>query len=157
MYRCRPSRYRGDFNLPEINWKNHEGTTVHLYSAAGKDNRFATKRCANPNGHGAEKGGNVLDLLLTTQPAWVKSTLTVPGISDHKAVLYEMSVTYEKVPLAKCRKMFNYARENTEGIYLALHTYFPDFQSLSATLNMKDLWLNFKSKMLQIRDHFVPS
>lgn len=148
----------GDFNLPEINWKNHEGTNVRLYSTAGKDiidllqNFALTQMVMEPT-----REGNVLDLLLTTQPAWVKSTLTVPGISDHKAVLCEMTVTYEKVPLAKCRKRFNYARANIEGIDLALHTYFPDFQALSETLIMNDLWLNFKFKMLQIRDPFVPS
>lgn len=101
--------------------------------------------------------GNILDLVLTTQPPWVKSTSVLPGFSDHKAVLCEMTTTYEKMPLATSRKIFNYARANVEDIDLALQNYFPEFEELSETVNMNDLWLNFKSEMLQLRDHFVPS
>ena len=70
---------------------------------------------------------NTLDLFVTSNPSLVNRIITLPGLSDHEAVLADVSIT---PILAKCKK-----RE------------VPLFQ--------KGKWDDFKTYMTEFRDNFM--
>ena len=54
------------------------------------------------------RGDNTLDLVFTTNPSLLKSTASVPGISDHEAV-----VTQPQRVRSKPRRRYSYSRAKT--------------------------------------------
>ncbi|CAN7942624.1 unnamed protein product [Ixodes pacificus] len=91
----------GHFNVPEVS-RNRYMLQTGVVSGVGREminmvRTFALTQVAEE----PTKGNNILDLILTDQPAWVKSSLILPGISDHHVVLCDMHVSYEKKNTAK--------------------------------------------------------
>ncbi|CAN7981266.1 unnamed protein product [Ixodes pacificus] len=145
----------GDFNVPEVSWKRYMCQTG-VVSGVGREminmvRTFALTRILKE----PTRGNNILYLVLTDQPAWVKSSLILPGISDHHVVLCDMHVSYEKTQPNTARRMHNYASGNTAEMCSSLEEYFQEFEFLSDSLSVNDLWLLFKANVL--RDPFGPS
>ena len=98
----------GDFNLPDIDWENSlvlpsatnkwqcEHLLSSLYDHALTQVQKETTR-----------DKNILDLCITNKPGLVKSSRSVPGISDHYAVLTEADInppTFNRSPSASVQK-----------------------------------------------------
>ena len=93
----KPIIIEGDFNLPDINWKedylkpgsNKTSMCEELLSVAA--NESLTQIQEEPT-----REGNVLDLCLTNRPGLVKHTQTVPGIADHSIVVVDSDLLKEQ-------------------------------------------------------------
>ena len=96
----------GDFNLPDIDWENslvlpsatNKGQCEHLLSSL--DDHALTQVQKEPT-----RDKNILDLCITNKPGLIKSSRSVPGISDHCAVLTEADInppvsTFNRSPSA---------------------------------------------------------
>ena len=42
------------------------------------------------------RNNNLLDLILSTEPSIITNVTTVPGISDHEAVIFQLKICVEK-------------------------------------------------------------
>ena len=84
----------GDLNLPDINWENLCTTNQHT---ATKQNKLLeivseyglTNMVNEPT---RLDSGNILDLVLTSNPALISNVNTVSGMSDHEAVLFQINM-----------------------------------------------------------------
>ena len=84
----------GDLNLPDINWENLCTTNQHT---ATKHNKLLeivseyglTNMVNEPT---RLDSGNILDLVLTSNPALISNVNTVSGMSDHEAVLFQINM-----------------------------------------------------------------
>ncbi|KAL8622096.1 hypothetical protein ACOMHN_056581 [Nucella lapillus] len=78
----------GDFNCPHINWINH---TTH---STGKDNDIqqslvdiTQSSTLTQVHHSPTRFMNILDLIFFSNPSLDKSSVSVPGISDHEMIV----------------------------------------------------------------------
>ena len=84
----------GDFNLPDINWTNHQTTNNSTASKHNKlleiTNDFGLQNMVNDPTRIAS--GNILDLILTSNPSIIINTHTTPGMSDHESVTFNVNL-----------------------------------------------------------------
>lgn len=86
-YKTNPIWIGGDFNLPDIDWKN--STTVsHQYSKEINDTFLnLTNECNLVQLiNFPTRKDNILDILLTNNSSLLSSISNIPGISDHTAI-----------------------------------------------------------------------
>ena len=84
----------GDFNLPDINWENICSTNAQT---AAKHNKlieiigeFGLTNMVNEPIR--LDSGNILDLLLASNPSLISTINTVAGMSDHEAILFDINM-----------------------------------------------------------------
>ena len=100
---------------------------------------------------------NILDLVFTNNPSLVKSSYSIPGISDHAMVVTDCDIKpiYNK---QNPRKVYLFSKANWEEIYSACERLSLKIQNM---INMKDsiehIWTTFKSEIQSAMDTFIPS
>ena len=84
----------GDFNLPDINWTNHQTTNNSTSSKHNKlleiTNEFELQNMVNDPTR--ITSGNILDLILTSNPSIIINTHTTHGMSDHESVTFNVNL-----------------------------------------------------------------
>ena len=84
----------GDFNLPDIDWDNQQTTNTRTASKHNKlleiISEFGLQNLVNDPTR--IESGNILDLILTSNPSIITNTHTTPGMSDHEAVTFEVNL-----------------------------------------------------------------
>ena len=107
----------GDFNLPDINWENRCSTNAQT---AAKHNKLIeiigefglTNMVNEPT---RLDSGNILDLVLASNPSLISTINTVAGMSDHEAILFDinMNPTRNNKPP---HKVFSYRSADWESL-----------------------------------------
>ena len=84
----------GDFNLPNIDWSKQQITNNRTASKHNKlleiINKFGLQNMLNNPTR--IDSGNILDLILTSNPSIIVNTHTTPGMSDHEAVTFNINL-----------------------------------------------------------------
>ena len=84
----------GDFNLPDIDWNSQQTTNARTASKHNKlleiISEFGLQNMVNDPTR--IESGNILDLILTSNPSIITNTHTTPGMSDHEAVTFEVNL-----------------------------------------------------------------
>ena len=84
----------GDFNLPDIDWNSQQTTNTRTASKHNKlleiISEFGLQNMVNDPTR--IESGNILDLILTSNPSIITNTHTTPGMSDHEAVTFEVNL-----------------------------------------------------------------
>ena len=147
----------GDFNLPGIDWDN------------GVVNPKATNKSqcelllSSLNTHALAqihkeptREENILDLLITNKPGLIKSSHSVPGISDHCAVETELDIDppYRRT---KPRPVRQFKKANWEAIRQQIRSYWTSFSENSPSRSANENWLKLKSILNQCQDKFIPT
>ena len=148
----------GDFNCPDIIWdKGHVKP-----GAADRDiQQMVIDTTTNANlvqiHNEATRQKALLDLVFTNNPSLVRTSVTVPGISDHDMVVTDIDTKafYVKQPKRKC---YVFSRANWTGlkdsileISKTIHKMIKDNKSV------EDVWTCFKSDVMKEVDKFIPS
>ena len=100
---------------------------------------------------------NILDLVFTNSPSLVKSSYSIPGISDHAMVVTDCDIKliYNK---QNPRTVYLFSKANWEEIYSACERLSLKIQDI---INMKDtighIWPTFKSEIQSAMDTLIPS
>lgn len=93
----------GDFNCPDINWE-------HLTVKSGSEKEVqqqlietTTSASLTQIHDQPTRADNMLDLVFTSNPSLIKTSVSVPGISDHDIVITDMEIKphYQKILLGK--------------------------------------------------------
>ena len=98
----------GDFNLPGIDWDN--GVVNPKVANKSKFELLLSSLDTHALAQIHEEPSreeNILDLLITNEPGLIKSSHSVPGISDHCAVVTELDIDlppYKTPPSASVQK-----------------------------------------------------
>ena len=135
----------GDFNLPDINWENslvlpsvtNKGQCEHFLSSL--DEHALTQVQKEQT-----KDKNILDLCITNKPGLIKSSRSVPGISDDCAVLTEADIN----PPYRC---------STENIRQEIRRHWASFSKDSPNNSVNEKWFRLKSILMDCLNKFVPT
>lgn len=146
-----------DFNLPALHSHGQPallGITGRLYIAmANIVYLFSLTQTVLES----MRENHVLDLFFTNARHKFLSTVVIPGIRDHEAVVCKMNITYQSTTATNSRHIFNYVKANTDEIAAELDNYFVVFETLAESLSVEQLWSNFKDKLLELCGCHVPS
>ena len=98
---------------------------------------------------GPNREENILDLLITNKPGLMKSSHSVPGISDHCAVVTELDID----PPYRCTKprpVRQFKNANWEAIRQQIKSCWTSFSKNSPSRSVNENWLKLKSMPGQI-------
>ena len=136
----------GDFNLPGIDWDNG----VVNPKAANKSqcelllSSLDTHALAQIHKEPTREE-NILDLLITNKPGLIKSSHSVPGISDHCAVVTELDID----PPYRRTKPRQFKKANWEAIRQQIRSCWTSFSESSPSRSVNENWLKLKSILNQ--------
>lgn len=148
----------GDFNCPDVNWDNNvvslgaqdravQQTLVDI--TAGE---MLSQVQARPT-----RGQNVLDLVFTSNPTLLKSSHTIPGISDHDIVVTDFDTKPHITP-PQARRRYKFHRADWAKVKKALVAA---SETISTMYNKGDdvtaLWEFFKSSLQATVNQYIPS
>ena len=147
----------GDFNLPGIDWDNG----VVNPKAANKSqcelllSSLDTHALAQIHKEPTREE-NILDLLITNKPGLIKSSHSVPGISDHCAVVTELDIDppYRRT---KPRPVRQFKKANWEAIRQQIRSCWTSFSENSPSRSVNENWLKLKSILNQCLNKFIPT
>lgn len=148
----------GDFNAPGIDWKN--GCLTESYTSKSfrellitiSSDYFLEQVVSEPT-----RGRNLLDLCFTTHPNQVKQCSTMPGLSDHEAVIVTFATSLHV--LKQCpRKTLLYNKANWDSIKESVIRLFEDYLLLNdqQTRSVEENWQYIKHHLSQLIDQFIP-
>jgi len=148
----------GDFNCPDINWNTHNA------HSSGKDQDIQqnlidmTSSSLLSQVHlSPTRGPNILDLVFTTNPTLVKSSSSVPGISDHDAVVTDFDVKPQK-SRQKPRKCFKYRKANWEQMEADMNDAAKDIEDAQAAgADVETLWSTFRDSLSNTMKRNIPT
>ena len=140
----------GDFNLPNIDWKNNilkpnsSHQRIHYYFCNTLDDVGLTQLVKQPT-----RKDNILDLVITNLPNQVPRMEIMPGISDHDIVFFEFNITPAKIKqIPRNIPLYNRANWDTirvEG--LEINSLNNKLQKEANTRSVNELWNIFKTKL----------
>ena len=147
----------GDFNLPGIDWDNG----VVNSKAANKSqcelllSSLDTHALAQIHKEPTREE-NILDLLITNKPGLIKSSHSVPGISDHCAVVTELVIDppYRRT---KPRPVRQFKKAIWEAIRQQIRSCWTSFSENSPSCSVNENWLKLKSILNQCLNKFIPT
>ena len=147
----------GDFNCPDIDWETN-GTTKQCADRPIQQSMIdITSEAHLYQIHNeTTREDHLLDLVFASNPSLVKSSVSIPGISDHDAIITDimMKPCYQSQQPKKC---YNYSRANWNGLRQKLHCVASELQHMSTDHSgVQELWNYFHTEMLAAVDTFVP-
>jgi len=84
----------GDLNLPNIDWEiNHINGSAYPSNLCETIIELILEYGLTQSVNTATRENNILDVFFTNRPSLIKSCYTIPGISDHEAVLIKPFIT----------------------------------------------------------------
>ena len=106
----------GDFNCPNTDWEN---MTVKK-GAADREVQQALLDLSIEHGltqvhNQPTRDNNMLDLVFTNNPSFVKTSTSVPGISDRAMIVTDIDILPQFIR-QKPRKFFIFSKANWDGI-----------------------------------------
>ena len=147
----------GDFNLPDINWKNLSTRPRPQYSNTINDkmidivSEHGLTQVVNEN----TRKNNTLDIILTTCPDFIDSVQITPGMSDHDAVVCDIKQEL-RIQRKSTRTVWCYGKGNMNGIKDDLKTHYNLFEKESTNNDVNENWEKFKSIVLDSIEKHIP-
>ncbi|CAG2233977.1 unnamed protein product [Mytilus edulis] len=148
----------GDFNLPDIDWKNY---TIQGTQTSRDINNAFLEMAANLNIQQLvdkpTRGDNTLDVLFTSHPGQLNRCKTIPplGNSDHDIVLLDFSHGLQK-PKQQKRKIYLWKKANIAMINQHLKEKYNIFKNTDFE-DVNSLWTNIKGLILDAINQHVPT
>ncbi len=153
----------GDFNYKSINWSNWSSNT----SEESIENKFIEtcrdcfyhQHVENPTRRRGDDEPSKLDLIFTNEETQVSEVTHLPplGKSDHDVLAFDFQCYVE---YSKPKKRYNYSKGKYPNMrkQLADSNWVDEFVKLSEgeNANPETLWESLKSKLLDLRNEFVP-
>ena len=82
----------GDFNCPNIDWMKQQVDANAPDHAVQQALLNITSPCLNQIHESPTREQKILDLVFTTNPTLTKSSVSIPGLSDHDAIVTDMDI-----------------------------------------------------------------
>ena len=150
----------GDFNCPGIDWE-HGFLLTEAYTSRLLREKLLTfsqdfqlKQCVNfPT-----RGTNTLDLCFTSHPNIILNCNSIPGFSDHDAILATLSVSCYQ-PSQEPRKVLLYRKANWDLIRSKLSDLSDEYFNFNSTSTrtVDENWSFFQDNFQNIINELVPS
>ena len=147
----------GDFNCGHINWDTNTITegcasrSTHEKLLDVISDHHLTQMQREPT-----RLDNILDLYCTNKPGLVKYYTTIPGLSDHEAIIVDSDLKPEytkKTP----RKVYSYSKADWTSIKQEMNDFTTGYLESLPSLSVEDGWSMFKTKLQSTIDKYIPS
>ena len=148
----------GDFNCPDVDWNSN---TIQP-NASNSDVQKAviditSNALLSQIHHEPTRQSNILDLTFVSNPSLVKTSRTVPGISDHNMVVSDIDTVPQKSKSVK-RKVYRYHKADWDNIRSDMNTLTDEIQKLyEENTSANDLWETFKLGLKKSIEKHIPS
>ena len=147
----------GDFNARDIDWNSHtvkpESTIKPLcekiLSVFADFNLDQLQR--EPT-----RGKNVLDFICTNKPSLAKSTHTIPGISDHEAIVFDSDLR-ARLTRREPRKIYMYSKADWDTIREKTRNFVTNFLDNFPSCDVNDNYVKLKNHIDQVIEAHIPS
>ena len=147
----------GDFNCPDIDW---ETLSVHP-NASDRDVQQTLIDISVEHGltqvhNQPTRQDNILDLVFTNNSSLIKSSNSIPGISDHAMVVTDSDVKplYNR---QKSRKVYLFSKANWDEINQSCVNLSTKINIMANTNNINTLWETFKTEINTAMETHIPS
>ena len=150
----------GDFNCPDINWDNNTvGLTANdpdvqlavIDITASKSN-LLTQVHDQPT-----CGSNILGVIFTSNTSLLKSSSSIPGISDHNMVVADFDIK-PHTSKQKPRKCYKFQKANWDKLKTDLEITAKTIQKqYNDNQSADDMWTYFKNSLQNSMDRHIPS
>jgi hypothetical protein len=150
----------GDFNLPDIEWKdlskvqvkeNSKNTEIHQYCIDHITDRGLVQLVNQPT-----RGENTLDLLLTNKPSTIYRTEVCPGISDHDIVYAEATTTPLKEHQTP-RNVYLFKKADYDSMKRESNYLLNDFiNKHQKSMDINQMWEEFKNHIHKLLEKYIP-
>ena len=148
----------GDFNCPNIDWNTHSvGSTGKDHEAQQSlvdvtQDHMLTQVQLTPT-----RGPNVLDLVFTTNPTLAKTSVSIPGISDHDVVVSDFDAK-PQIHHQKARKCYRFGRANWEKLKDDMNNAADIIeQEKKVGKDIDSLWSTFKNLLNTSMEENIPT
>ena len=148
----------GDFNCPDVNWEN--ATTAS--GAADRPIQQAlvdvTTAASLTQVHAeSTRQDAMLDLVFMSNPTLLKSSVTVPGISDHNCIVTDIDAHPQRVK-EKPRRSYKFTKAKWEDVNADLHQTAQKVSMMRENGSGSDaMWTCFKMSLLASVEKNIPS
>ena len=148
----------GDFNLPDINWKNQDIQSNRyphqineLFLEMSQD--LGLQQLVDfPT-----RGTSILDLFFTNKPDLVNECRLLSGLGDHEAVSIKNSLFLKRKKPTK-RKILLWNRADVNKMKEKTHAFRTTFlDTFSADSDVNEMWDYIKKEIFSIIEKHVPS
>ncbi len=148
----------GDFNLPDIDWKNLTISDTPAY-ALTINRRFldlVSELGLTQIVNEATRGNSILDLFFTNNPSLIKKSTVISGVSDHEAVTIESKLhfQYQKQPK---RTIPLWHKANLETLKSDASKFTQRFLDETQERDVNVMWSSFRSNLEKILKDNVPT
>ena len=147
----------GDFNCPDINWEKmsvNKGAADREVQQAFLD--LTIEHGLSQVHDQPTRDNNLLDLVFTNNPSIVKTSSSVPGISDHAMVVTDIDIIPQNIK-QKPRKIYIFSKANLDNIFDDMDQLSSEFTNSPASSSMEELWDTFKTGVEQSIDKNIPT
>ena len=146
----------GDFNCPDINWEQNI-TVEHCHDRNIQETLvdLANNHSITQVHSDSTRDDNLLDLMFTSNPSLVKSSTSIPGISDHDITITDLDIRPQYVKQKK-RKVYKYNKANWEAIASELEETSNKLKG-NKHLTVDEMWNMFKTEINNSVEKNVPS
>ena len=141
----------GDFNFPDINWKESERIDdSHPFLQCIGD-KFLTQ-CVDEN----TRSKNVLDLIFGSEENMIEELKVGEpfGTSDHQIIRWQLVAYSGRIKHVAKNKTHNYFKANYDQMREEANAI--NWSAVIRGLDCEEDYLNFKLEMNRMRDKFVP-
>jgi hypothetical protein len=148
----------GDFNCPNINWddasvppsspdRQVQLDLIDICTAAQ-----LTQVHDQPT-----RDDNILDLVFVTNPTLTKCSTSIPGISDHHAVVTDFDTQPQRVK-EKPRRVYLYSNAKWNDLNSDLDSLSDKIKAMNnGKADVESMWIEFKTSLLAAVERHVPS
>ena len=148
----------GDFNCPDINWENNSvspSANDHEIQQAVID--ITTSNLLTQIHDQPTRGPNILDIIFTSNASLVKSSSSIPGISDHYMVVADFDIKPHTTK-QKPRKYYQFHKANWDKLKTDLDITAKTIQKqYNDNQSADDMWTYFKNSLQNSMDRHIPS
>jgi hypothetical protein len=147
----------GDFNCPDINWDKSVNQTAQDKEIQRSLLDVVTSHTITQIHETPTRGNNLLDIILTSNPSLIKSSINAPGISDHDMIITDCE-TKPHYQSKRPRKCYIYSKANWEALHNELSNLSTNIKEMCQKGDtVQDLWSSCKKELFASSDKYIPS
>ena len=141
----------GDFILGDIDWSAEVPfANDSVLPPSALHNRLHVKCVTRPT------SGKTLHLLFSSYPNVISDVHTIPGMSDHLAILFQINVKASR-PFKPPHKIFDYKRVDFDGLKKSMSDSAENFlASAPKNFAVEDNWSLFKTTLTKAMVNYIP-
>lgn len=148
----------GDFNFPDIDWSSWTTTNPKTASYHSKFLNFLLENSLSQLVTKITRpiSNSTLDLITTTCPHLINNIESLPGISDHNIVLFNINMN-PKTQTKPPRKVFNFQKANIDNLKSITKEFSHEFLSSNPEGNSVDSnWGTIRDFLKNLMNSHIP-